>query len=740
MLAYTIFPSSKNPQGERFTDEYDTFLQEFAEAAPRATEKGDLAMWSPASFSEDRRALSAVEAVSMLVFDVDTESVSHASLAALPIGGFFHSTSSYRPDVPRWRLAVLLSRSVNAEEYSHCHGIVKSFLPFTTGKEAVDASRAWYVPREPDEGAYVFGRLDGEALDVEEMLAEARRGAIDQPREKPILQGKSNDSGRSLAAGMLALAWPAIGAGRDSAAKALCGGLLRAGWACAEVVDFMCDVAQRFGDEDRAKREKVANDLQGKLQDGSARVFGWPKLAELLGGPVVDAVRSTLKVTDSATPAFHALVARWAAEGIATPAPIAVGKSRKTTSDHIYRYKVGDMPTQEITLIDTAAAVGHLKTHAHWVGVLQYDVFAQRVHAVNPPIPLDAEGPGGLSNADIGRIRNWFQLALGGRLGKDDAFDSIVEVASSNGYHPVREYLLGLSLGGTSILNGLAQRIFGAQSEIENEMLRKFLIAAVRRIFQPGVKHDTILILKGKQGHKKSSFARALFGRWLAEDAFVDLKSKDALQGIQGWWGIEMAEVDKQIRLDQSVSKAFFSRTVDNFRPPYGKITISYPRSCVFLGTTNEDELLRDATGSRRYHIIEVLQQVDTAWVEANREAIWAAAVTLANAGEPHWFDDETPLEPGREAFIERDPWHELIEGLCSKEKEYVVSKDILAALINKDHWTSKEQRRVTDTLKRLGAKKGVKRIGERTQAVWFLPPTLCNRTEGNVIKGRFVR
>ncbi len=254
--------------------------------------------------------------------------------------------------------------------------------------------------------------------------------------------------------------------------------------------------------------------------------------------------------------------------------------------------------------------------------------------------------------------------------------DALTRVARDNARHPVREYLEGLPPceDPAATLEDFAVKGIGAKTPLDCLLIRKFLVAAVRRILNPGVKHDGVLVLFGPQGTGKSSLLYALSpqGRWVQE-SLPDLENKDACEALRGRWLVEIAELQALIRKSEEVAKDFLSRQEDSYRRPYDRGTSRYPRQCVFIATTNTKEMLRDVTGARRYWTIET-SGIDVPWVEMNRDLIWSAALHLATtepAASHHLTSDErTQLDDSQEGFKQRDPWHEQVEGfLAGKQK-----------------------------------------------------------------------
>ena len=136
-------------------------------------------------------------------------------------------------------------------------------------------------------------------------------------------------------------------------------------------------------------------------------------------------------------------------------------------------------------------------------------------------------------------------------------------------------------------------------------MLKKTLIGAVKRIYEPGCKHDTALVLMGDQGARKSTFFKVLGGQFFS-DALSDIESKDGLMQLHSSWLMEWAELDHvTTKKHAGMIKAFLSQSTDMFRVPYGRATEEFPRRCLVVGSTNRSTgFLVDETGNRRFWCI----------------------------------------------------------------------------------------------------------------------------------------
>ncbi|MBD2606505.1 hypothetical protein H6G81_18710 [Scytonema hofmannii FACHB-248] len=190
--------------------------------------------------------------------------------------------------------------------------------------------------------------------------------------------------------------------------------------------------------------------------------------------------------------------------------------------------------------------------------------------------------------------------------------------------------------------NKLARIILGVDDELSQKMLEKWLIASVARIMAPGCQADYSLVLKGKQGIGKSSFFRVLGGQY-----FLDLDSStdgtETKRQIAKSWIVEMGEMEGITRKKEVEElKAFLTKTKDTFRGLWERKPTDHDRHVVFGGTCNSDEILKDATGSRRFWIIPCGDRaIDIDFLKVNRDEILASAYLQWKNGVIWWTDTE---------------------------------------------------------------------------------------------------
>ena len=203
---------------------------------------------------------------------------------------------------------------------------------------------------------------------------------------------------------------------------------------------------------------------------------------------------------------------------------------------------------------------------------------------------------------------------------------AILATTRKRSFHPIRDYLNALAWDSIPRIDDWMLRYLGCDnSACTRAVGAKWLIGAAARIFQPGSKNDSCLILEGEQGTKKSTALRILAGEWFSDD-MPELGSKDAALNTRGVWIIGLSELDAMTAADVSRIKAFMSRAV-GLRPPYGRHPIDAPHECVFAGTSNHDVYLKDETGDRRFWPVRCGPNIDVQSLLRDRDQLWAEAV-----------------------------------------------------------------------------------------------------------------
>jgi hypothetical protein len=402
-------------------------------------------------------------------------------------------------------------------------------------------------------------------------------------------------------------------------------------------------------------------------------------------------------------------------------------------------------------------ANAELAFRKEWSGVLAYDEFRMCVTTLKEPprftLAKEAEWAGSKpgepwTDNDDRLAAIWLQRAECIHVSDEVAGKAIQVVAREHRIHPVRSYLCALRWDGTIRLNDWLTTYLGAKpSAYTRAVGKRWLIAAIARIFRPGCKADCCFILEGPQGARKSTAIRTIAAPWFT-DEIAELGSKDAALQARGVWIIELSELDAMSGADVAKVKSFMSRASDRFRPPYGRQVIEAPRQCVFAGTVNHSAYLKDETGGRRFWPVKCGEiKIDD--LARDRDQLLAEALVRYRAGDVWWLETQelnelATLEQGDR--YQGDAWDEIIalwvESPCSRPDdlpfyiplrstpESVCIPEILYHAIGKrpETWTQVDKNRVARSLRSLGYER-YKRRGDHDKFEW------CYRKKGDTEK-----
>ncbi len=349
-------------------------------------------------------------------------------------------------------------------------------------------------------------------------------------------------------------------------------------------------------------------------------------------------------------------------------------------------------------------------------GILAYDNFTleRRINrAVPVPDDVLSELPGPyprkLTNADETRLLMFLQMFYSEKYKLSTLQESIHGIIREHTYHPVCSWLDTLEWDGQARLDSWLTQVYGVPLDGYHKAVgSRFLIAAVRRVRQPGCKFDQMIVFEGPQGIGKSSSLATLFGSDWFTDSIADLSKKESAIDLRGKWCAEFSEIEHLIHTEVETVKAFLSRSVDHYRAPYEKTSADYPRQCVLVGTTNATEYLRDATGNRRIWPIRCrsVGAVDRNWLADNRDQLWAEAAAREADGEPIWFSEHDLLDAATEHQKTRmyeDPWTQKIT-LYIEGRDSITITEILSEclLLSSQHQTKPTSSRVASILTHL--------------------------------------
>ena len=286
-----------------------------------------------------------------------------------------------------------------------------------------------------------------------------------------------------------------------------------------------------------------------------------------------------------------------------------------------------------------------LKNDPRLKGAFALDEFERReVARHNLPWRKITKDTRYLTDADDAGLWHYLELTYGiNNVSKTQA--AMSQVLRDNGFHPVRDYLKDLTWDGVPRLDTLLIDYLGAaDTEYTRTVTRKMFVAAVSRIFQPGIKFDYVLVIVGEQGQGKSQIIDRMGMQWFS-DSFGTVQGKEAYEQIQGVWLVEMGELAGLKKAEVETIKHFISKRIDRYRVAYGRRVEDFPRQCVFFGTSNNRDFLRDPTGNRRFWPVDTYDTIPQRDVyDLTREAVdqlWAEALHFYKEGETLYLSKE---------------------------------------------------------------------------------------------------
>lgn len=621
------------------------------------------------SLSGPQRKASAVTGRDVVTLDMDnvaageTENVLRR-IRNLGVSFAAYSTRSHAPWKPRLRVCILLDRTVTADEYEP----IARKLASAIGIEMCDpttfeASRLMYWPGCSKDSPYVFDYLDAPMVSADGILQQyedwhdvhAWPQVPGEPAKVKMLLAKQQDPTAkegvvgafcrtyNILSAIAAYIPNAYTATEQTDRLTYTGGSTVAGAVIYDNDTFLyshhatdpCsgelvnafDMVRLhlYGDLDAVAKEGTPGSKLPSYLAMKKTALGDAKVAEELNKT------AAAKASD----VFHNLDA---------PAEVPPAPKANPDIDWLQEAKLQyDDNGRPKKTVDNIVRI--LLYDPALKGKIARDDFAVRGMAMGPlPWNQEAEKRMWTDVDDAGvawYLENRYQLT-----GRDKIESALLLVSECNKFNAVKEYLTSLKWDGVKRLDTALIDYLGAEDTLYTRgVSRKFFAAAVTRAMNPGCKFDYVATLIGPQGIGKTTFVATIGKEWYS-DSLQNFEGKEAAEMIQGRWINELGEMAGLSRSDSNKIKNFLSRREDIFRQPYGRRTEKYPRSCVFIGTSNQHEFLRDLTGNRRFWPVDVgiRKAAKSVWEDLPGEVdqLWAEAVVLWQVGELLFFDEET--------------------------------------------------------------------------------------------------
>ena len=342
-----------------------------------------------------------------------------------------------------------------------------------------------------------------------------------------------------------------------------------------------------------------------------------------------------------------------------------------------------------------------LHHHDDYRGRIKYDSFLSA-------ITLDGKK---ITDEDFVVVASWMNnrglTISSGKAAVEPAL--LVSKLPENICDSLQDYLTGLEWDGQERIRKWAIDHMGSPNDAYTQTVSaKFLIGAVQRAMDPGCAMDAVLILEGELAGAKSRAVAKLFRR---EEWFLvsvhKLGGKGLSRQLVGKWGVELSELSSLFRTNVQAAKAWISQRDEEFRMPYGKVVESWPRRCVFVGTTNDlDGYLSDPTGGRRFWRLPV-QKIDLEGLEAVADQLWAEAYHEYKQGK-RWMLVGLEIEWAEAQQADRavsDTWDEKIESYLEDQKIQRSLAEVLEFGLEVED-SRRNQMRAGRSLVRMGYKK----------------------------------
>lgn len=602
---------------------------------------------------DGRRSKDSVEFRSMLTLDLDYaendlwEQVTKRFKFACCI----YSTHKHKRDKHRLRLIIPLSRNVNADEYTAIGRLIASDIGIEQFDDSTyEPARLMYWPSTSSNGEFIFEKQDGEFLNPDSILSryEDYRDSSKWPissRQNKVIKNNISHQMRALAKQSNPLE-----------KEGLIGAFCRA-YTMEEAIDKFLNhiykpslIKGRYDYveadstsglviyEDKFAYSHHATDKAANVLCNAFDLVRIHKFSEL-------DVNSDEDTRTSRLPSFKAM-RKFCTKDELVQKQITNEKMKDIGQEF------GELEDNDNKLeIDLT---GEIKdTLNNIVKILRNDKNLHGIAYNKHKDMLDVKGKlpwirlkEGWNDSDLASLKIYLEKKYN-IWSPAKLKDALLAVATERAFHPVIDYLENLEeWDGKERLETLLIKYLGAEDNAyTREVTRKTLVAAIARVYEPGVKFDSVLILNGKQGMGKSTLFSKLGGKWFSDNLTLeDMKDKTAAEKLQGFWIMELGELAGMRKAEVENVKSFITRTDDKYRASYGVNVESHPRQCIIVGTTNnKGGFLRDVTGNRRFWPVTVDpdKALSSPWDLEDVDKIWAEALYVYKQGEELYLKGE---------------------------------------------------------------------------------------------------
>lgn len=328
---------------------------------------------------------------------------------------------------------------------------------------------------------------------------------------------------------------------------------------------------------------------------------------------------------------------------------------------------------------------------------------------------------------------------------RQDITDYITQYATRHKYNPILSAIQSVKWDGKNRVSEIYD-IFKIPADTEEGkysriFIQKWLMQCVCGLFnniENPFSLDIILVFQGKQGIGKTRFFEmlALNSKFFGEGICLDPRDKDSIIQATSKWISELGELGSTMKKDMDSVKAFLTKSTDEYRTPYGKASLHYPRMTSFVGTVNDEQFLIDQTGNRRFATVplslDLVIDYESQIKPFNALQLWSQIYEMVKYKDKSSCfrlteDEKCYLEKRNSAFVKpMKAEYEVLDILDEQQTEeqgYICTmKDMTVTEFIRIHSLKYDTATVGKVLSKHGYKSQHKRINGKISRVLTLP------------------
>jgi len=551
----------------------------------------------------------------------------------LPYKALFYTTHKHCPERPRARIIIPMTRTISVEEY----GMVSTFLANKIGISFFDPVsfspyQLMFYPSTSRDGEFIFQELSGPILNPDSILTKATANTPNPPAKPLATAEKPHPPAKPFLN-------PEAKPGQE-------------GWFCSHypiskaISCFLSNIYAPTKDGNRYKYIP-ADSSAGLTVTEDKLCYSFHSTDPACCNKLLNAYELVCLHKFGPVQTSHELMNNFVKQlqkEIAPPQALEASAWLK----ELERNQYGKIKPNTRNLLSIFANDPKLQG-------LAYDEFAQ-LFCCRQPI-VNTKYIGYLTERQLTEIKIYIGEAYD-IYRPNVVMDCLEHTCYAHAFNPIKDYLEKQTWDGTSRIATLLCDTLGAQdTPYVRAVTTKTLVAAIARIYEPGIKFDSMLVLQGPQGIGKSELLKRLsLGYHTEAVSFSKMKTKEAAELLKGNWFVELSELVGFNAADQDTVKNFLSTSADLYRAPYAEKPERHLRQCIIIGTTNNCYFLKDTTGNRRYWPVACTKTNDSTPFKLTPEYIgqlWAEALSLYKSGTVNLYLEGELLIKAEE--IQRD-------------------------------------------------------------------------------------